>query len=149
MALVIGRDALSLSQILTTSVPRLILALFISGSERKRLSPMVAQFRARIVGISWRDLAITLGPILLLSLAGIWFAVEAATGLEALKQARARPDLMDLSMPVVTGDEAMAWLKADPLTRNIPVIVTTDFLSGTLVVPLPSALSEYCISLSI
>jgi len=34
--------------------------------------------------------------------------VEAATGLEALKQARARPDLMDLSMPVVTGDEAMA-----------------------------------------
>ena len=59
--------------------------------------------------------------------------VEAATGLEALKQARARPDLMDLSMPVVTGDEAMAWLKADPLTRNIPVIVTTAFLSGTLV----------------
>jgi CheY-like chemotaxis protein len=40
---------------------------------------------------------------------------------------------MDLSMPVVTGDEAMAWLKADPLTRNIPVIVTTACLSGTLV----------------
>jgi len=62
--------------------------------------------------------------------------VEAATGLEALKQARAtRPDLilMDLFMPDVTGDEAMAWLKADPLTRNIPVIVTTAFLSGTLV----------------
>ena len=37
---------------------------------------MVAQLRARIVGISWRDLAITLGPILLLSLAGIWFAVR-------------------------------------------------------------------------
>ncbi len=37
---------------------------------------MVAQLRARIVAISWRDLAITLGPILLLSLAGIWFAVR-------------------------------------------------------------------------
>jgi len=47
--------------------------------------------------------------------------VEVATGLEALNQARAtHPDLilMDLSMPVVNGDEAMAWLKADPLTRH-------------------------------
>ena len=62
--------------------------------------------------------------------------VEAATGLEALKQARAtRPDLilMDLVMPDVTGDEVMRRLKADPLTRNMPVIVTTAFLSGTLV----------------
>ena len=43
--------------------------------------------------------------------------VEAATGLEAIEQARAtQPDLilMDLSMPVLTGDEAMARLKADP-----------------------------------
>lgn len=37
---------------------------------------MVAQLRARLVAVSWRDLAITLGPILLLSLAGIWFAVR-------------------------------------------------------------------------
>lgn len=62
--------------------------------------------------------------------------VEAATGSDALKLARAtHPDLilMDLFMPDVTGDEAMAWLKADPLTRNIPVIVTTAFLSGSLV----------------
>jgi len=59
--------------------------------------------------------------------------VEAATGLEALNQARAtRPDLilMDLFMPDVTGDEAIVWLKADPLTRNIPVIVTTAFSYG-------------------
>ena len=59
--------------------------------------------------------------------------VEAATGLEALNQARVtRPDLilMDLFMPDVTGDEAMAWLKADPLTCNIPVIVTTGFFYG-------------------
>ena len=62
--------------------------------------------------------------------------IEVGTGLEALNQARAtRPDLilMDLSMPVVNGDEAMAWLKADPLTRDIPVIVSTGFLHGPLV----------------
>jgi CheY-like chemotaxis protein len=62
--------------------------------------------------------------------------VEAATGLEALKQARATHPgliLMDLFMPVVNGDEAIVWLKADPLTRDIPVIVTTAFLFGTQV----------------
>jgi len=59
--------------------------------------------------------------------------VEAERGLEALNQARAtRPDLilMDLFMPDVTGDEAIVWLKADPMTRHIPVIVTTAFSSG-------------------
>jgi CheY-like chemotaxis protein len=62
--------------------------------------------------------------------------VEAATGLEALEQARATgPDLilMDLAMPAGNGDEAIAWLKADSLTRDIPVIVLTAFLYGTLV----------------
>ena len=33
------------------------------------------RIRARFVGVSWRDLAITLGPILLLSLAAIWAAI--------------------------------------------------------------------------
>ena len=62
--------------------------------------------------------------------------VEAATGLEAIKQASATHFdliLMDLSMPVLTGDEAMARLKTDPSTRNIPVIVTTAFSYGSLV----------------
>ena len=62
--------------------------------------------------------------------------IEAATGIEALTQARATgPDLilMDLAMPAGNGDEAIAWLKADPLTRDIPVIVLTAFLHGTLV----------------
>lgn len=31
------------------------------------------------------------------------------------------------------GDEAIAMLKADPLTRDIPVIVLTAFLHGPLV----------------
>ena len=61
---------------------------------------------------------------------------EAATGQEAIDQTYAtHPDLilMDLSMPVLTGDEAMARLKTDPSTRNIPVIVTTAFIYGPLV----------------
>ena len=62
--------------------------------------------------------------------------VEAATGFEAVSQARVtRPDLiiMDLDMPAMTGDQATARLKADPSTRNIPVIVTTAFSYGSLV----------------
>ena len=61
--------------------------------------------------------------------------VEAATGLQAVKQARTtRPDLiiMDLGMPAGTGDDAIASLKADPATRDIPVIVLTAFLQGSL-----------------
>jgi len=55
---------------------------------------------------------------------------EAITGLEAIDQARAtQPDLilMDLALPGITGDEATARLKADPTTKNIPVIVLTAF----------------------
>jgi TRAP-type uncharacterized transport system substrate-binding protein len=37
---------------------------------------MVAHLRARLVAISWRDLAVTLGPILLLSMGGIWVAIR-------------------------------------------------------------------------
>jgi two-component system, cell cycle response regulator DivK len=55
---------------------------------------------------------------------------EAATGLAAIDQTRAtRPDLiiMDLGLPGITGDEATARLKADPSTKDIPVIVNTAF----------------------
>ena len=55
---------------------------------------------------------------------------EAVTGLEAVDQAHAaHPDLifMDLGLPGITGDEAIARLKADPSTRQIPVIVNTAF----------------------
>ena len=34
------------------------------------------KLRTRFVRVSWRDLALTLGPILLLSLAGIWLAIR-------------------------------------------------------------------------
>jgi len=62
--------------------------------------------------------------------------VEAATGIECLEQARTtRPDLivMDLAMPDGNGDEAIASLKVDPLTRDIPVIVLTAMLHGPLI----------------
>lgn len=62
--------------------------------------------------------------------------VEAATGIECLEQARTtRPDLIvtDLAMPDGNGDEAIASLKADPLTRDIPVIVLTAMLHGPLI----------------
>jgi CheY-like chemotaxis protein len=61
---------------------------------------------------------------------------EAETGLSAFRQARATsPDLilMDLGMPVIGGDEVMAWLKTDLLTRHIPIIVATALLFGPAV----------------
>jgi two-component system, cell cycle response regulator len=62
--------------------------------------------------------------------------VKAATGVEAVQQAHAtHPDLilMDLATPGGNGDEAIAALKADPLTRDIPVVVLTAFRPGALV----------------
>jgi len=62
---------------------------------------------------------------------------EAATGLAAIDQTHAtRPDLiiMDLGLPEITGDEATARLKADPSTKDIPVIVNTAFHKGAALV---------------
>jgi CheY-like chemotaxis protein len=56
--------------------------------------------------------------------------VEASTGLEAVDRAHAfHPDLilMDIGLPGINGDEATKRIKADPSTRNIPVIVNTAF----------------------
>ena len=67
---------------------------------------------------------------------------EAATGLEALDQAHAvHPDLilMDLALPKMPGYEATARLKADPSTRDIPVIVNAAFHKGPFV---ESAIAE-------
>ena len=59
---------------------------------------------------------------------------EATTGIEAVDQARAvLPDLilMDLGLPGITGDEATARLKADPRTKDIPIVVNTAYHSGS------------------
>lgn len=63
----------------------------------------------------------------LLEFAG--FAVEVATtGEEAVAQAeRSVPDLilMDLQLPGIDGHEALAQLRANPETREIPVVALT------------------------
>jgi two-component system, cell cycle response regulator DivK len=59
---------------------------------------------------------------------------EAATGLAALEQAHVtHPDLiiMDLGLPGMPGDEATERLKADPSTKDIPVVVNTAFHVGS------------------
>jgi len=64
-----------------------------------------------------------------------YVVVEAATGLDALDQTHAtHPDLilMDLCLPKMSGDAATAQLKADPSTRDIPVIVCTALHRGAL-----------------
>ena len=51
--------------------------------------------------------------------------VKANDGAEAVEKAReALPDLilLDVRMPKMTGYEACAQLKADPLTQNIPIV---------------------------
>ncbi len=51
----------------------------------------------------------------------------AADGREAIDRAQERPDviLMDLSLPHVDGWDAIEAIKADPATREIPIIVLT------------------------
>jgi CheY-like chemotaxis protein len=55
--------------------------------------------------------------------------VEAANGYEGLQRAREeRPQVifLDMAMPEMSGPEVLAALKADPLTRDIPVIIHTS-----------------------
>lgn len=60
--------------------------------------------------------------------------IEAVSGTQGIDQARThKPDiiLMDISIPDVDGWEATIVLKADPLTRDIPIIaVTAHVLPG-------------------
>ena len=54
--------------------------------------------------------------------------LEAVTGTQGVQQARdGAPDLilMDISVPELDGWEATAILKADPVTRHIPIIAVT------------------------
>lgn len=60
---------------------------------------------------------------------------EAGDGLDAVAQAaEALPDVvvMDLSLPRLGGREAAERIKADPVTRDIPVIVVSGFSRETV-----------------
>ena len=53
---------------------------------------------------------------------------------EAVERVTAvHPDLimMDLSLPGMSGEEATTCLKANPTTREIPVLISTAFIAGT------------------
>jgi two-component system cell cycle response regulator DivK len=61
--------------------------------------------------------------------------IEAGSGTAAINQASdAHPDiiLMDMNLPEMTGDQIAACLKANPATRDIPVVFTTAFLLQAL-----------------
>ena len=61
-------------------------------------------------------------------------AFQAATAREALNRVTAvHPDLimMDLSLPGMSGEEATTYLKANPTTREIPVLISTALTAGT------------------
>lgn len=63
----------------------------------------------------------------------------ASDGREGLDQAlKLRPDLiiMDLSLPVISGSDLAARLKADESTRTIPIIVITAY-------DIPNSASEF------
>jgi CheY-like chemotaxis protein len=59
--------------------------------------------------------------------------LEASTGREAIDRASSlNPGLilMDLTLPGMSGVEATAHLKANPSTRDIPVVISTGWIIG-------------------
>ncbi|MDX2214302.1 MAG: response regulator [Oculatellaceae cyanobacterium bins.114] len=59
---------------------------------------------------------------------GNYAVITAMSGAEAIATAlEERPDLilMDLMMPIMDGFEATAYLKNNPITQHIPIIVLT------------------------
>ena len=52
----------------------------------------------------------------------------ALNGADGLKKAQDKPDiiLLDIMMPVMNGLEVLKHLKADPVTKNIPVVILTN-----------------------
>jgi CheY-like chemotaxis protein len=57
-------------------------------------------------------------------------AVDGAEGVRMAKSELPDLILMDMSLPVMDGWEATARIKADPLTRNFPVIALTAHAMG-------------------
>ena len=77
----------------------------------------------------WRDLVVKF-----INLFG-YDAIAADSGKDAIRKALdMHPDLIliDIYLPDITGDKIIERLKANPATRNIPVIITTALLEQTV-----------------
>lgn len=59
-------------------------------------------------------------------------AVDGQMGLEKIDKIIPELIFLDIMMPKLNGMEVLAKLKADPETVNIPVVMMTNILSGTL-----------------
>ena len=58
-------------------------------------------------------------------------AVDGAEGLEKVRAEKPELILMDMSLPVIDGWEATRQLKADEVTRGIPVVALTAHAMST------------------
>ncbi|ACQ79117.1 response regulator receiver protein [Beutenbergia cavernae DSM 12333] len=69
-----------------------------------------------------------------LQLVGGWRVTTAPSGAEALRLAHMDPPdviLLDVMMPVVDGPSTLVRLRADPVTREVPVVfLTAKFTPG-------------------
>jgi CheY-like chemotaxis protein len=54
-------------------------------------------------------------------------AINGAEGIEKAKSMKPDVVVMDISMPVLEGDDAAVMLKADPLTTHIPIVAITAY----------------------
>lgn len=57
---------------------------------------------------------------------------ECATGTQALDVVRSLPDavILDLKLPDISGYEVCRGIKADPVTRGVPVLLTSAAFGG-------------------
>jgi CheY-like chemotaxis protein len=116
----------------------------VAGKRRRRRSPSARARQAVPLVLVVDDVA-DQRDIYSQYLRFLGYRVETAVnGFDALAKVRALdPDLvvMDLSMPLMDGFEATRALKADPATRDIPIIALTAY---SLHLPEEWALSAGC-----